>query len=113
MPSVKFDVMLDLQGNAHALLNRNYSYVYNQLLLLWNSTRDFTYWYVDDRANPTLFFGLLSFAQPEIFKVVYTNPDKAITVICDALKYMYHSPLEVKHANDLLDEQLDAQEENE
>ena len=109
----KIDIMFDLSGNAHALLSRNWPRQYTELLAAFHSINDreqrLGTWYIDDRCTPRLFFGLLSFAQPEIFKVVYSNPNKCFGMISDALKYMYNSPLEVDHANRLLDDQLDAE----
>lgn len=106
----KIDVLLDLQGNAHALLYRNFPTLYSDLLARWYSPtrRDqlATTFYVDDRVDSKLFFALLAFAQPEIFKTIYKNHEQCKTLLVYGLSYMYASPLEVQDANRLLDDRI-------
>ena len=99
----KIDVMEDLQGNAHALLYLLYYPIYDTLLRShFIGPRDI--WHPPQ--NAPLFWGLVAFAQPEIFKKEYRRHESAFTIISDALNYMYCSPMEIQEANRALDNNL-------
>ncbi len=103
----KFNSLIDLKETAHALLVRNYSRVYRSLLMVMNTSQDPRDWYIDERADPHLFYSLLAFAQPEIFKQIYKKHNQCITVLTDGIKYIYNSPIECDDALKLLDLQDD------
>ena len=106
----KIDCMFDLQGDAHALLYLDYYRIYTTLLKAWywpNKEEREQYlraWYVDDRANPKLFWGLLAFAQPESFKTMYKRPESCFGILVEALRELYHEP----HALGLANRELNA-----
>lgn len=112
--SDKIDFVKDIQGNAHAYLTYCYPERYTKLLGIWYSQyrdRDMPHWYIDERANPKLFYGLLAFAQPDIFKAIYARHEGCLGILELALKTMYCDPMGLDMANRALDAQLDSEDE--
>lgn len=109
----KIDFLEDVQGTAHALLTRNFAQLYTEILTNWFTNRqELHHRYIEGAAGNPLFYGLLAFAQPDIFKALYRNHDKCLGLISGALKYMYYSPLEIADANRRLDDQIDPPDQN-
>lgn len=112
--SDKIDFLKDIQGNAHAYLTFTYPQVYTTLLGIWYSRhrdRDLRSWYVDERANPKLFYGLLAFAQPDIFKAIYARHERCLGILQLALKTLYCDPMGLDIANRALDEKLESNDD--
>lgn len=106
------DFVTDVPDCAHALLQHNWPRAYTALLSAWHSkSEDRLYrlydgWRQEPDAprNMKLFWALLAFAQPDIFKFVYHTPKQCLGLLTYGLKYMYYSPRVIAHALDLLDD---------
>ena len=108
--NLRINVLEDLQGNAHALLDCQFRHTYRKMLRLYVA-EDFVALqeFEINRAHgefERLLYGLLAFAQPQLFKRIYINHSDCFGLLSHALRYMYLCPLEVEGANALLDEQL-------
>ena len=106
MATGKIDFLQDVQGSAHALLNLLYTSTYRSMLFVYHTKQSPSNWHIDTRADPMLYYSLLAFAQPEIFKAVYTRHNNCGGLLNKGLKFMYQNPDTLKEANRILDAQL-------
>ena len=70
------EFLSDISGNAHALLSRNWPTQYPTLLAAYysrNREEELKRVHIDNHNSPKLFYGLLAFAQPEIFKAIHSE----------------------------------------
>ena len=90
----KISFLFDIEETADAHLRIRYPATYDSLLEIWKTEeKDARYWYVDTRADPHLFYGLLAFAKPDIFEKIYKNHQKCKLLLKNALEFMYDHPL--------------------
>jgi hypothetical protein len=74
----------DFQVSAHLALQYYWGRVYTSLL----ESTDYKSWYIDDRAEPDMFWKLLSVANPELYKTMRDKKTIPKTYLPEAIKFL-------------------------
>lgn len=98
MPYEFYDCLYDINETAHAVLRWDWNAVYTTLCNAYECPVPeerilrLTRWYIDERTDVKLFWGLVALANPDLFKMMYKRKSQSTTMIHSAFRYLLNNP---------------------